>query len=123
MTTSTIDLPKKVKCPVCERLVALTKKGYLWGHGGDGIHLCHGTAARVGYRYHVTDSTIDKVPAGTNLIYATYRGGWDQQDVVNIIEQTHDGGWAMEFLDAGLKFEGKWYRFDGTTEAEGRDEP
>jgi hypothetical protein len=115
-------LVKRTACPVCLHRVSVKQDGQLRSHGPRGS-VCPGSNGTIGYRYRVTDSTLAEVPVGTHLIYAHYRGRTDQQDVVNFLEGTHDGGWFMEFMDMGVKFEGHWYLLDGTSEAAHNDTP
>ena len=109
-----MEVPERVTCPACRKKITLTVQSNLRQHGHPAKR-CPGWAASLGFRYRVVDSSIDKVPIGTHLIYANYRGEFDQQDM--LIEYKPAGGWAMEFLDAGMKYKGKWYDFDGRTEA------
>lgn len=52
-----------------------------------------------------------------HLIYDKYRGEEDDQQVVNLKTGDHTW-WAMTFMDAGIKYRNRWYRLDGTTEAD-----
>ncbi len=51
---------------------------------------------------------------GSLLIYREYRGTESQQDTLK--DGQPAGGWYMDFVDVGVKYDGHWYDLDGNTE-------